>query len=426
MGSLAPTTATMPGPTVLPAARYLGAQVVGSFGLAAGGTSGGLLAADLTGHTAAGALPIGFLALGAALSAPALTAVMARSGRRAGLVAGYLGAAVGAAVVVLGTAVGSLLLVVGGSAALGSGNSAVMLTRYVLADAVGVAERGRAVSRSLLASIAGAIIGPNLLRPAAALASPLDLPAAAGLYFVAVAAFLVAAGILQRGPAAPRPVARPGQRTDPGVASPASRTRAGVAAGRQAIVVLATANAAMVSMMSIATVHLGRHGHHGHDLGAIGLAVSLHVAGMFVGSPLVGWLCDRLGARWVAVGGATLLTVVGAGGALAETGSIVTLGGVLLVLGVSWNLQVVAGTVMLTDATPVPLRPAAEGRGEMLMGVAAGAGTLLAASPLAALGGFRLVSTAVAVVGAVTVGQLARSLLPRRPTAPAVWARNAG
>ncbi len=376
------------------ARRLLAAQVAGSFGLAAGG-AGALLAADLTGSDAAGALPVGALALGAAGLAPALTGIMARRSRRHGLVAGYVAAAAGAVAVLVAAGIGQLLLILVGSFLLGAGNDAVMLTRYAVADLVPPASRGRALSRSLLASAAGAVAGPNLLGPAAALASALGLPPAAGLYVVAIAAFGGAAALLGSGTAAPRP-------NTPKVTAPPVLGRG---RGRVALVVLATANATMVSVMSLAAVHLQAHGH---GLSVIGVAVSLHVLGMFAGSPVVGRLCDRLGPVPVALAGTGMLATTGVVGMVGDASGLMHMAGALLVLGVGWNVQMVAGSTLLTISVPDGDRLAMEGRGELVMGLAAGLGTVAGAAPLAALGGFRLLSAATVVASAASAYQLRR------------------
>jgi MFS family permease len=412
--------------------RYVVAQVAGAFGQTAG-VSAGLLAVHLTGATAVGVVPAGLLALGGAAAGPTLAWVMGRRGRSAGLLAGYLAAVAGVIASLVAAASGSLGLLLAATVLFGSGNSAVMLTRYVLADAVPADQRGRAISRSLLATTAGAVVGPNLLGPAGHLATALDLPDAAGLYLLAVVAFALAAAVLHLGPSpgtgtGPQPRSSP-ERPDPGRSpddlgggsapvggtdhggprpggSEGGRSRRdgterggtdhGGGSGRLALVVLSVANASMVSVMALAGVHLHEHGH---GLGAIGTTVSLHIAGMFVGSPVVGRLCDRVGARTVALAGAVLLTIVGAAGMVVAGGGIVAMSVLLLALGIAWNLQVVAGSVLLTAGVLPERRPAAEGRGEMAMGLAAGLGTLLGASSLTALGGFRLVSAAAAVAG---------------------------
>lgn len=417
--------------------RYMTAQVAGAFGQSAG-VSAGLVAVHMTHDDAIGVVAAGMLALGGSVAGPTLTWIMSRSGRAVGLRVGYVAAIVGAIASLVAAAAGSLWLLVAATALFGSGNSAVMLTRYVLADAVPPDQRGRAISRSLLATTAGAIVGPNLLGPASHLAVWLDLPDAAGLYLVAVAAFGFAATVLWRSPVGrdvsrrfdDASVAAPGG-SSPGQVDPvavgldesgrATPVPAEPERNRQrlALVSLSVANAAMVSVMALAGVHLH---HHGHSLGAIGLTVSLHVAGMFVGSPLVGRLCDRVGAVPVATAGAVLLVAVGIAGTVLADAGIVAVSVVLFLLGVAWNLQVVAGSVLLTAGLPADRRPAAEGRGELAMGLAAGLGTLLGASPLTALGGFRLVSATVAVAGAVLAVHLATATGAVRPSGARVVA----
>jgi MFS family permease len=397
--------------------RYLAAQVVGAFGQSAG-VSAGLLADHMSGSAALAVVPAGVLALGGAMAGPVLTAVMSRRGRSAGLLVGYAAAVGGALVSLLAAAAGSLWLLVVATALFGSGNSAVMLTRYVLADTVPAHERGRAISRSLLATTAGAIVGPNLLGPAGHVGVWLGLPDAAGLYLMAVVAFALAALWLRPGvapldlrAAAPTSTGSPSPFDPMHDTAPPADERGHPSRQRLALVVLSMANASMVSLMALAGVQLH---HHGHDLDAIGLVVSLHVAGMFVGSPVVGRLCDRLGALPVSLAGAVLLGVVGGLGVAVADGGIVAVSAVLLLLGVAWNVQVVAGSVLLTDGLPLHRRPAAEGRGELAMGLAAGMGTILGASSLTALGGFRLLSGTVAAIGLATAARLRATLRSTR------------
>ena len=117
---------------------------------------------------------------------------------------------------------------------------------------------------------------------------------------------------------------------------------------RYAVLVLAGANFAMVGLMAIAPVHLMAHGH---DLEMIGTVVSLHVAGMFLPSPLSGWLADRTSPAMVAAIGGGLLLVAATGTAVAGTG-VVT----LVILGVGWNFGLVGGSALITRAVDPTLR----------------------------------------------------------------------
>ncbi len=378
--------------------RGLVAQAVASFGLAAGGISGALLATDLAGPTA-GVAAVGAVVAGAALSAPSLSWLMRHDGRSTGLRTGYFVAAAGAAGVTIAARSAQLWWLLAASVVLGAGNSAVMLTRYAIADLVAPDRRGRAMSRSLAATAAGAIVGPNLLRPAASLAGLLRLPDPAGLHVLAVAAFAGAALLVRPG------TETPAQEPEPAPVFAGAHDEAAVddAGRRLAFGVLATANAVMVAVMAAATAHLRAHGT---GIGAIGVVVSLHVAGMFAGSPVVGWLCDRVGAPGMALAGSVLLAGVGAVGVAAGDQGIVHTGGLLVVLGVAWNVQVVSGSVLLAGAVAPARRLVAEGRAELVMSAAAVAGIVLGAAPLAAVGGLRLLSAAVVVAGTATATRL--------------------
>jgi Major Facilitator Superfamily len=288
-----------------------------------------------------------------------------------------------------------LLLV--GCALLGGGNAAVMLARYAAADLA--SRRGRAISRVVAAASVGAVIGPNLLGPAGTPALTLGLPQPAGLFLLAIPAFLAAALVLLVF-----------MRPDPLLVARATAMAGGAVADteqpgpvagksdlaavlgdrriRSAVLVLALTNLTMVGVMALAPVHLH---DDGAGMGTIGMVISAHIAAMYLPSPVTGWLADTLGGRTVAGVGALLL--LGAGGAAAMAGSA-RLGvmAALLLLGVGWNAGLIAGSALLRDApVQASLRTRAEAIGELGMGAAAavgsgGAGLLLAAGGFGLLG----------------------------------------
>ena len=47
----------------------------------------------------------------------------------------------------------------------------------------------------------------------------------------------------------------------------------------------------MVAIMTMTLIHIE---HHGHSIGVTGVVIAAHVAGMFLPSPVSGWLVDRL------------------------------------------------------------------------------------------------------------------------------------
>jgi MFS family permease len=155
----------------------------------------------------------------------------------------------------------------------------------------------------------------------------------------------------------------------------------------------------MVGVMVMTPVHMGHAG--GHDdattLRLVGLVISVHVAGMYLFSPLVGMLADRAGRRaTVAAGGALLLAAAAiAGTAPPEAAGRLGIG--LLLLGIGWSCGLIAGSTLVTESVTADVRPAAQGGTDLLMGLgAAVAGAI--GGPLLAAGGFGLVSAVSAAL----------------------------
>jgi MFS family permease len=150
--------------------------------------------------------------------------------------------------------------------------------------------------------------------------------------------------------------------------------------------------------MVMTPVHMGHAGgSEGATLRVIGLVISVHVAGMYLFSPLVGMLADRAGRRaTVAVGGCLLL----AAAALAGTGApgdVVQLGAGLLLLGLGWSCGLIAGSTLVTEFVAVDLRPTAQGGTDLLMFLGAAVAGVVG-GPLLAWGGFGLVAAVSAVL----------------------------
>jgi len=162
--------------------------------------------------------------------------------------------------------------------------------------------------------------------------------------------------------------------------------------------VLALANLVMVGVMTAAPVHLH---HMDVGLAAIGLVQSMHIAGMFAPSPLSGWLTDRWGpVPTTALAGSVLV----ASGLLAAAAADapLALGVALVLLGVGWNLALVAGSTLLTAGVTAADRPRREGWGEVAMGMAAAGGGAASGVVLSG-GGYGMLASAGAAVAALVM-----------------------
>jgi MFS family permease len=371
-----------------------------SVGLAAGGTGGALLATQLAGDASVAGLPFGAVVAGSAAGAVLVSRLTAYIGRRRALAVGYGIGVVGAGVVIFAAVSSSLGLVLGGSLLLGPANSSVFLARYAGADLAGSGRRGRGLGAILFATALGAVVAPNLLGPSSAVAEMVGLSPYAGLYLVALVAFGFGALILAPSDAARTSIAR--------IAVPVSRT------SLIGLVVLGAANLTMVGIMAVAPVHLATHGH---GLGFVGLIISIHVAGMLGPSPVTGSLADRVSPGPVAAGGAALLLAAGVGGALAQPASAVQATTFLLVLGLGWNLAVVAGSALLTADLPEGARPRLEAAGEVAMGLAAAVGAM-GAGVIASAAGWAAMTVIGGVIGVLAAAGLLVSGSRHARTAP--------
>jgi MFS family permease len=176
---------------------------------------------------------------------------------------------------------------------------------------------------------------------------------------------------------------------------------------------LGGANATMVTLMAVAPPALH---HHGWTLGGVGLLVSVHVAAMFGFAPVSGRLCDRFPVPLVATAGAVLsaFSVLGTGLLGGMHGGGAGAAAFLVLLGVAWNVQLVAGTLLLIRWVAASHRHLGEAAGEIVMGAGAGFGTL-AAAPLLQMAGLPGVAVAAAVVNVASAVAMWR--LRRAPAA---------
>jgi MFS family permease len=126
----------------------------------------------------------------------------------------------------------------------------------------------------------------------------------------------------------------------------------------------------MIAVMTMTPVHIR---DHGHGLGAAGFVISVHIAAMYLPSPLSGLLVDRFGRRAVlALAAVTLLAAVV--GALAPPDSIAWLTVALALLGPGWSFGLVAGSAMVTDAVPLERRASTQGAVDVAVSIAGATG----------------------------------------------------
>ena len=383
------------------------AQVLGSTGHSIGTAVGGIMAAAITGTNTWVGLPVAVGALGTALASWPLSRLMARVGRRPGLTLGYGLAVLGAGLGMGGVLAGSFALLLVGMALFGIAQTSNQLARYAAADVSPVAERGRAMGLIVWGSTIGAILGPNLMPGAVRAGALLGLSPVGSAFLISVAGYGLAAvlveALLRPDPLAiARRMEQDASGSRPAMPPRALREIVVEPRARIAVSTLMLSQIVMIGTTSTSPVYLH---DHGHSVSTIGLAVSMHLGGMYVASPLSGWLCDRFGrVPMIGAGGLGLLLAVAVAGlAPGSDSGLVMLG--LFLNGVGWNLAFVAASALLTDALSASERTSIQGLADLVMGLmgalgSAAGGMILGAwgfGPLNALG------AAVVVVGLVAM-----------------------
>ncbi|MBF9036373.1 MFS transporter [Rhodobacterales bacterium HKCCE2091] len=347
----APSRARRNVAVLVAAQAILGAQMPILFVI--GGLAGQMIAPSPLLATMA----ISLIVFGSMTTAPWLSALMQRHGRRAGFVLGTAAGAAGAATAGYGLWIASFPLFLVGSYLSGIYMSAQGFYRFAAADTATAEFRARAISYVMAGGLVSALIGPQLVRATSeAMVVPFvgSYVAAAALNLVGV--FLFAFLDL------PKP-------REPAEGEARGRTRRELLRDPRiavAIICAAVSYALMNLMMTstpLAVVGCGFGGELLPDRDLSGMSrdslrdlfvghssnvVSAHVIAMFAPSFITGTLINRFGVT----------RIMGLGLALLALAGVVALSGVeltqffiaLVFLGFGWNFGFIGATTLLASS----------------------------------------------------------------------------
>jgi MFS family permease len=365
-------------------------QVLGGAGLAAGVTVGALLAQEMLGSESLAGVSTALFTLGSALTAYVIGRITQRSGRRLGLGLGFAAGGLGAIGIVVAAVTGGVVLLFVSLFVYGAGTATNLQARYAGTDLATPARRGTAVSIAMVSTTVGAVAGPNLVEPLGEFALGLGIPALAGPFLLAAAAYL-AAGAALLALLRPDPFllarrleaeAHADAEADAPPATSASSAltappapRPGTGAYVGAAVMVLT-QIAMVAIMTMTPVHM--RAHH-HDLGDVGLVIGVHIGAMYLPSLVTGALVDRIGRTPMAIAAGVTLLAAGITAALAPGDDLLLLIVALAMLGLGWNFGLIAGTALVVDNTVPANRARVQGTLDVLVALSgAGAGVMSA------------------------------------------------
>ncbi|RGE43678.1 MFS transporter [Comamonas testosteroni] len=310
----------------------------------------GLMGQKLTPWPMLATLPLTLLVVGNLLAIGRLARWMQQCGRSIGL---QRGAALG---VLAGLAAAAALylqsfaLFCAAMLLLGGYQASSGFYRFAALDGVDAQHKGRAASWVVGGGILAALLAPSLALQAQNWLSV----AAAGAYLCIAVLAACAMVLLRYLPDAASPAAPP-QSGMPATLKAQRKALLQRPAIRQALVVTACGHGLMILVMN--ATPLAMHGL-GMSLAHSTHVIQWHVLGMFAPSLLAGPAIDKLGARRVAWLGTALLAT-SATLALSGLSQTLFLASSLL-LGAGWNLMLLAGTTLLSQAHTPDERAAAQ------------------------------------------------------------------
>lgn len=288
---------------------------------------------------------------------------------------------------------------------IGAGNAGTLQSRFAATDLAEPSRRGRDLSVVVWSTTVGGVVGPLLLAPGELVGASVGMPPLTGAYLFSFAAQAVAFALYvltlrpdplllaQRLALRPRAAGAPVAEIDRPVLA------------RYAMFAVAASHVTMAGVMAMTPVHLSHVVAPDALTLAVGVTIAVHVFGMYGLSPVFGILADRVGRVSVILVGQVLLAgslAVAAAFADSQIGVLVA----LLLLGLGWSAATVAGSALLTEATPLTARPRRQGRSDTLMTASAAVGSVVAGIILGAVGYDGLALWAFVPVTAVCAGAL--------------------
>ncbi|MBF9024181.1 MFS transporter [Rhodobacterales bacterium HKCCD6035] len=329
------------------AQAFLGAQMPMIF------VVGGLAGLMIAPSPALATIPISLIVFGSMTTAPWLSALMQKYGRRVGFFVGALGGALGAGIASLGLYLDNFAVFLIGSYLTGIYMSAHGFYRFAAADSASDDFRPRAISYVMAGGLLSALIGPQLVK----FTSDATVVPFLGTYLSVVLINLIGVTLFffldvppPKAPSADAPQARSRRELlrDPKIA---------------VAIICGMVSYALMNLMMTSTP-LAVVGC-GFPTGTAADIVSAHVIAMYAPSFFTGHVIARFGAVRVVALGLFLLALAGV---VASMGVELTNFFIALVLlGIGWNFGFIGATAMLTQAHPAHERGRVQGLNDFLV-----------------------------------------------------------
>jgi len=300
---------------------------------------GGLAGSMLTGNPCFATLPISLIVFGSMTTAPWLSPLMQKYGRKTGFFVGAIAGALGAAVSAYGLYIASFMVFLVGAYLSGIYMSAQGFYRFAATDTASDRFRPKAISYVMAGGLISAIFGPQLNK----LVQDASIIPFLGSYIAMIALNLIGMFLflllrLPKGTAIkPKDIAT----TPPRSRKELLRDPKILVAISCGMVAYALMNLVMTST-PLAVVGCGLTKNNANDI------VSAHVIAMFLPSFFTGHLIIRFGVERIM--GLGLIILAGAGVVALSGMELPNFFVALMLLGFGWNFGFIGATTLLTSA----------------------------------------------------------------------------
>ena len=300
---------------------------------------GGLAGSMLTGNPCFATLPISLIVFGSMTTAPWLSPLMQKYGRKTGFFVGAIAGALGAAVSAYGLYIASFMVFLLGAYLSGIYMSAQGFYRFAATDTASDRFRPKAISYVMAGGLISAIFGPQLNK----LVQDASIIPFLGSYIAMIALNLVGMFLflLLRLPKCTASKPKDIATTPPRSRKELLRDPKILVAISCGMVAYALMNLVMTST-PLAVVGCGLTKNNANDI------VSAHVIAMFLPSFFTGHLIIRFGVERIM--GLGLIILAGAGVVALSGMELPNFFVALMLLGFGWNFGFIGATTLLTSA----------------------------------------------------------------------------
>ena len=317
-----------------------------------GGLAGGMLASNICFAT----LPISIIVFGSMTTAPWISPLMQKYGRRFGFMLGALAGAVGAAIGAYGLYAGSFMWLLIGSYFTGIYLSAQGFYRFAATDTASDAFRPKAISYVMAGGLPSAIIGPQLNK----VVQEAFVVPFLGTYLAVVALNLVGMFLFLF-----LDLPKNDTKADQKLATGPHRSRIELLRDPRILVAIICGMVAyslmnlVMTSTPLAVVGCGFTTNDANDI------VSAHVLAMFAPSFFTGHLIARYGVERIM--GLGILILAGAGVVALSGVTLANFFVALVLLGLGWNFGFIGATTLLSSAHSPNERGAVQGMNDMIV-----------------------------------------------------------